>query len=68
MIHGVFISKKRKRERIYFQNMREFLEYAIHVWDDLEFLSADTVRVDQIRQGRNAKYWMPTPESPEEET
>ena len=55
MIHGVFISKKRKRERIYFQNMKEFLEYAIQVWDDLEFLSADTVRVDQIRQSRNVK-------------
>ena len=55
MIHGVFISKKRKRERIYFPNMREFLEYAIQVWDDLEFLSADTVRADQIRQGRNVK-------------
>lgn len=44
MIHGVFISKKRKRERIYFPNMKEFLEYAIQVWNDLEFLSADTVR------------------------
>ena len=55
MIHGVFISKKRKRERIYFPNMKDFLEYAIQVWDDLEFLSADTVRVDQIWQGRNVK-------------
>ena len=55
MIHGVFISKKRKRERIYFQNMKEFLEYAIQVWNDLEFLSADTVRADQIRLGRNVK-------------
>ena len=55
MIHGVFISKKRKRERIYFPNMKDFLEYAIQVWDDLEFLSADTVRVDQIRQSRNVK-------------
>ena len=53
MIHGVFISKKRKRESIYFPNMKDFLEYAIQVWDDLEFVSADTVRVDQIRQGRN---------------
>lgn len=51
MIHGVFISKKRKRERIYFPNMKEFLEYAIQVWDDLEFLSADTVRDDKIRDG-----------------
>ena len=51
MIHGVFISKKRKRERIYFSSMKEFLEYAIHVWDDLEFVSADTIRDDQIRQG-----------------
>lgn len=55
MIHGVFISKNRKRERIYFPNMKDFLEYAIQVWDDLEFLSADTVRADQIRQGRNVK-------------
>lgn len=55
MIHGVFISKKSKRERVYFPNMKDFLEYAIQVWDDLEFLSADTVRVDQIRQGRNVK-------------
>ena len=55
MIHGVFISKKRKRERIYFPNMKEFLEYAMQVWDDLQCLSADTVRADQIRQGRNVK-------------
>ena len=55
MIHGVFIGKNQKRERIYFPDMKAFLEYAMRVWDDIQCLSADTVRPDQIRQGRNVK-------------
>lgn len=55
MIHAVFVSKGKERERMYFINMEEYAKEVTKRCSDLLFTSADTVRADQIRQGRGAK-------------
>lgn len=56
MVHGVIIRMDNKRIERDYQNMGEYWEEVNRQRDtvELKFLSADTIRAREIRQGRYA--------------
>lgn len=54
MIRGVFIDRAGKREQMDFETMEDYIKEAARRYKTLVFTSADTIRYNELRQGRNA--------------